>query len=191
MKKTISIFTCLMIAVAVFATGNEGVNPPQSGVIIPTSATPNITNTFAYPFQSVPLVIIYSSLTNGTPITNNFVTTTNFGFSFPTPGTNSSFAWQAFVGGTKMDFGANTNIAAASTTIPFHFTYASPPVVVVTAQGGTNAVNAVTVTSVTITNFVLLANASQTNYWQAIGTVYNPQSPYTGQFPRDNTLLVP
>ena len=190
MKKIISIGASLVLAVNVFATGNLGVNTPQSGVLLSTNLVTGITNTFAQPFQSTPLLYVFASATNGTPVTNAFVTTTNFGITFPVNGsTNNSFAWSAFVGGTKLQSGANTNTAAASTTITFPTTYALPPVVVVTPQGGTNAANVAAVTSITSSNFVLLANASQTNYWMSVGTVAYPQTDYQGANPGSNKIL--
>jgi hypothetical protein len=191
MKKLISIGASFILAVSAFATGNEGVNPAQGGVLTPASGVSSITNTFAFPYQTVPLMIVYAGATNSTPITNA-ITTTNFTLSYPVNGsTNASFVWQAFVGGTKMCFGSSTNVAATSTSITFPFAYATPPVVVATGQGGTNSQNVVSVTAVTTTNFSLLANASQTNYWQAIGTVYSPQSEYQGNFPVNNKVLTP
>jgi len=109
MKKTISILAGVILAVNVFATGNEGVNPPQSGVLTGTTTASSITNTFAFPFQTAPVLTVYPTLTNGTPVTNVFVTTTNFAISFPASGTNTPFAWSAAVGATKIQYGSSTN----------------------------------------------------------------------------------
>jgi hypothetical protein len=190
MKKILSIGAALMLAVTVFATGNEGVNPPQAGILTPANGVTAITNQFAFPFQTTPLMVVYAAATNSTPITNT-ITTTNFTISYPANGsTNASFVWQAFVGGTKMCFGSLTNVAATATNVAFPFAYALPPVVTASGQG-TNAANVIGITAVTTTNFTLLANASQTNYWHAIGTVYNPQTEYQGQFPANNKVLTP
>ena len=178
-----------MLAVSVFATGNEGVNPPQSGVLTSSNGVAGITNTFAFPFQTVPLLVVYAANTNGTPITNALITTTNFGITFPINGsTNNSFAWQAFVGGTKMAFGSVVSGGGTNVSVTFPFAYATPPVV--TASGNsTNTTGIASVTAITITNFTILSQTAATNSWISVGTVYNPQSEYTGQFPVNNKVL--
>lgn len=187
MKKIFSILSILALAVSAYATGNEGVNPPQSGVINPAINTTSITNTFAFPFQTTPVMIVYSAQTNGTPITNS-ITTTNFTLSWPVNGsTNASFAWQAFVGGTKMAFGTATN-GIGNTSVAFPFAYASAPVVLIT---GNNTNGVVAVSAITATNFTINSLTAQTNSWESIGTVYNPQSEYTGPFPINNKVLTP
>jgi hypothetical protein len=187
MKKILSIGAGLMLAVSAFATGNEGVNVPQSGVITP-GATPNITNSFALPYQTVPLIVIYASATNGTPITNGVITTTNFSFSFPAAGTNDTYAWQSFVGGTKEAFGTNL-VATATTNVTFPFTYATPPTVVCSGSLTNVLVSAVTTTNFTET---VSGGASSTGVnWISIGTVYNPQTEYQGNFPVNNKVLTP
>lgn len=186
MKKIISICSAFLVAASAFATGNEGVNLPQIGTSYVTNGVSAFTNTFAFPFQNTPLVVVYSSLTNGSPTTNTFVTTTNFATSFPPGGTNAAFTWSAFVGGTKMAFGTATNAAASATSVLFPFTYASPPSVVLTG----NTTNAF-VQSTSITNFVILGQAVQTNGWISIGAVYNPQSENQGVNPPNNKVLTP
>ena len=112
--------------------------------------------------------------------------------SYIAAGTNGqSYAWQAYVGGTKMAFGTTTNAAGSATSVVFPFTYASPPTVVISPQGGTNSVNAVSVMSVSITNFTVLATVVQTIGWISVGTVYNPQTEYQGNFPVNNKVLTP
>ena len=186
MKKLISILAGVVLAVNAFATGNEGVNPPQSGVLIGTATSQILTNQFAFPFQTAPVVTIYPGSTNGTPVTNSFVTTTNFAISFAPAGTNTAWAWTAAVGATKLQYGTSTNALASSTSVVFPVAYASAPVVVLTG----NTTNAF-VATVSTTNFTILGQAVQTNGWISIGTVANPQSEYTGMFPVNNKVLAP
>ena len=177
-----------MLAISALATGNEGVNPPQSGVITVSNGLNIVTNTFAFPFQQTPLVVMFSSLAAGAPITNNFVTTTNFAFTFPLAGTNASFSWQAFVGGTRMQSGTNALVGGTPLTNTFAFAYAIPPVVV-PSQGATNSSAIVAVTSVSTTGFIELSSTTQTGSWIAIGTVQNPPSENTGQNPPSNKVI--
>ena len=191
MKKLLSIGASLMLAVSVFATGNEGVNPPQSGVITPANGVTSVTNTFAFPFQTTPLLVVYAAATNSTPITNSTLTTTNFVISWPVNGsTNASFAWSAFVGGTKMAFGSVVTGGGTNVSVVFPFTYATAPQVFITGSS-TNSQNIIAVTSVTATNFNALSNGNSTNSWMSIGTVYNPQTEYQGQNPINNKVLTP
>lgn len=172
----------------IFATGNEGVNPPQSGVITPATGTTSITNTFAFPFQTVPVMVVYSALTNGTPITNS-ITTTNFTLSWPVAGsTNASFAWQAYVGGTRMQSGTNTLVANTLLTNTFAYAYAVPPVVVVSGNN-TNTTAVVAVISVSTTGFVEESVTSQAGSWISLGTVYNPPSENVGANPPSNKVI--
>ena len=175
-----------MLAISALATGNEGVNPPQSGVLTVANGVNAITNTFAFPFTVAPCLVVYSSLTNGTPVTNNFVTTTNFAISFPAGGTNSAFAWQAFVGATRQQSGTFADNAVLVTNT-FTYPYYSTPIVVVS---GTATNNPVAVTSVSTTSFVTSCGASNTVSWIAVGTVQNPTSENVGQFPPTPKLIV-
>jgi hypothetical protein len=187
MKIILSILFGAALAVNAFATGSEGFNPPQSGTINPATGIFNVTNTFAFPFQTTPLLVVYSAATNGTPITNNFVTTTNFSISYPVNGsTNASFSWQAYVGGTRMESGTQTVLANVATNITFPFAYAVPPVVVISG-GVTNLPSAVV--AVTTTNFTLNSNATSTNQWISVGTVYNPPSENVGINPPSNKVI--
>lgn len=191
MKKLISIGASLMLAASVLATGNEGVNPPQSGVLNPATGVINVTNSFAFPYQTVPLLVIYSAATNGTPITNIFLTTTNFAFSYPVAGsTNASFAWQSFVGGTKLTYGTVISGGGTNVTVTFPFAYAAAPSVVLTGQS-TNAANTVGIPSISTTNFTVLSNGNSTNSWISVGVVYNPQTQYQGQNPPNNEVVTP
>ena len=189
MKKLISILAGVVLAVNAFATGNEGVNPPQSGLIANAVTNQITTNSFAFPFQVAPVLTIYPIATNGTPVTNVFVTTTNFAISFPPSGTNAAFGWSAVVGGTKMEYGTQSFIVGTgSTNITFPAAYAVAPVVVVTS-GLTNAPTAIT--SITTSNFTISSYQTQTNQWMSIGIVASPASEYTGMFPVNNKVLAP
>ncbi len=194
MKKLISIGASLMIAVAVFAAGSIGVNPPQKGVLYPANGTYSITNTFAYPFQTTPLLVVSAGATNSTPITNSVLTKTNFVISWPVNGsTNASFSWSAFVGGTRMQSGTFVAGSGGASTLTNTFTYPyaiAPSVVVSGSLLPTATNNGVVVSTVTTTGFIVsTGNTNQTIYWQAIGTVANPQTEYQGQYPRSNPVI--
>jgi hypothetical protein len=186
MKKLISLCAAVGVAASALATGNLGVNPPQSGVLTVTNAASVITNQFAEAYTVAPCLVVYSSLTNGTPVTNNFVTTTNFAISFPTGGTNSAFAWQAFVGATCQQSGTFVDNGVLVTNT-FTYPYYSTPVLLVS---GTATNNPVAVTSVTTTNFITLCGTSNTVSWISVGTVLNPTSENVGQFPPAPKLIV-
>ena len=189
MKKLISIGASLILAVSVFAAGTLGVNPPQNGSVVFTPAGGLVmTTSFAYPFQTAPLMQLYSSATNVsyTSTTTNFVVT-----SVGAGGaTNYSVAWSAFVGGTKMAFGSVITGAGTNVIVTFPFAYAAAPIVTVTGNS-TNVSSTVGIQYITTTNFAVLTSANSTNQWISVGTVYNPQTEYQGQNPLSNKILTP
>ena len=192
MKKIISILAGLGLGASVFATGSVGVNPAQNGILNLTNGLASITNTFAYPFQVAPVMFFYATATNQTPITNNFVTTTNFSISYPVnASTNGIVAWTAYVGGTRMQAGSIAfNSGTVTTNISFANAYYTAPNVVVTGGVLGNNTNAFpVVTAITATNFTLSAGETQTVQWMSVGTVANPASENTGLNPRNNTIL--
>ena len=192
MKKLISIGASFILAVSIFAAGTLGFNTPQGGSVVFTPAGGLIvTNSFAYPFQTAPLMQLYSSATNVTYTS----TTTNFVITSVGAGgaTNYSVTWSAFVGGTRMQSGTSSLVAGGATywTNIFSYPYASAPSVVVSGSllpSATN--NVVVVSSVSATGFVTATgNTNQTVYWISIGTVYNPQTEYQGQNPLSNKIV--
>lgn len=185
-----------MLAVSALATGAIGPNPPQSGVSTFTANTWTNTITFAYPFQSVPVINSFyvSGATNSLPFTNNAVTTTNFNIIVNTTnslGTNQAvIAWQAYVGGTRLESGTNALVAATPLSIVFPFPYAVPPTVVASGSS-TNAAVSVTIgiSGISTTNFTAASGTAQMVSWIAVGTVASPQSPNSGLNPQNNTVL--
>jgi hypothetical protein len=152
-----------------FATGAEGVNPQQNGIVTGNTTSQTITNSFPFPYTVPPVMQFFPTLTNATPLTNVFVTTTNFAISFPAAGTNTPIGWMASIGATRMEYGTNAFlVAVGSTNITFPFPYSQQPSVV--CSGSTNAY----VTATTLTNFTLQAFTNETIYWQSIGTTLNP-----------------
>lgn len=193
-KKLLSIGVGLCIGVSAFATGSVGVNPPQNGTLNFTNGIPGITNSFAYPYTVAPVVTLYAiSGTNATPLTNNFVTTTNFAVTLPAnASTNGVVYWTAAVGATRLQAGSIAfNSGTVTTNVTFPYAYAVTPSVV-QLQGsvlGSATNSSPVVTAITTTNFTISAGLTQTVYWEAIGTVANPQSPYQGQYPQNNTIV--
>jgi hypothetical protein len=185
MKNLIIICASLLLSATCFSAGTVGVNPPQSGIINPATGTTSITNTFAYPFQSTPIVVVYAAATNSTPITNS-ITKTNFVLSWPAAGsTNASFTWQAFVGGTRMQSGTQA-MSTTSTNVAFPNAYSVAPVVIV---NGSATSNAPAVSSITTTNFTITIVGSGTMQWISVGTVKDPQTEYQGKFPKSNPVI--
>jgi hypothetical protein len=170
MKKILSIFALCALAVNCFATGNEGVNPAQNGVISVVTnggaASLYYTNTFPFAYQSLPVVTLFNlGNTNAVPFTNT-VSTTNFIVELNTP-TNTLVAWQSYMGTPTIQVGSFTNSGAVSQTVPFARPFAQLPTVILT-PAVTNAGTAA-VTGVTLTNFTVLENISTTNYYEAFG----------------------
>ena len=175
MKKFISICAGVAVAVCAFATGVVGPNAPQSGVITFDGTFGLIyTNSFAYPFTTPPAVIATGLLTNNSPFTVSAVTTSNFVLTATTGATtNTQVAWQAYAPYPRLQYGTITNAAALATNIAFPFPYVYPPTVSIEG-GNTNANGSVAVIGVTTTNFTILCNTANTNFWQAIGQAYTP-----------------
>lgn len=175
MKKILSSLALLALAVNCFATGNLGVNPYQSGVIsVVTNGASTLfyTNQFPLPYQSVPVVILYNTgNTAATPLTNS-VTTTNFIVEVATP-TNTTIAWQAYIGTPRFQAGTNSTLATVSTNIPFPYPYAQTPVVQC-QQYSTNSAAEIAVTGITLTNFTVLCNLTEGFSWGAFGIAPAP-----------------
>lgn len=171
MKKILSIIAVLALAVNCFATGAQGVNPVQTGQVTFTGTTQS--NTFAFPFayQAIPVMQFYPNQTNGTPITNSLVTTTNFQLQIataPGTGTNYNFTWVAYAGVPIIQFGTNSTMATVATNIPFPHPFAQLPVVQLT-EWSTNGAASCAVTATTLTNFSVLCNTAAGFNWTAIG----------------------
>jgi len=190
MKKIISICAVFSLAISAFAAGNEGVNPPQSGVLNFSAATTLIqTNTFAFPYQSVPVVLIQGLATNGAPFTVSGITISNFVLTISASATtNASVAWQSFVGGTRMQSGSVNTGANTNVTVTFQYPYAVPPVVVAVGSQ-TNQTVAIPTSLITTTNFQIVTYGNSTNSWISVGPVAYPQTDYQGNFPVNNKVL--
>lgn len=172
MKKLIFL-SALVLAVQSFATGVVGNDQPQSGSIAFTNAQTvpggRFTNSFAFQYTQRPVLVLSGS---AGPYVINSVTTTNFDVT-TTSTNNTSVNWTAYLGYARIATGAPVCSANLATNITLPFTYAYPPIITVSASA-TNANSTVAITAVTTTNFTMLCNASQTNYWSAIGEAYSP-----------------
>jgi hypothetical protein len=188
MKKLFfSLLAVWGLVTAAMATGQEGVNPYQTGTISFTNGVYNVTNSFPYSYTITPAVYFYATATNATPITNNFVTMTNFSIGVPTTATNYSVNWIAFAPITRFASGTQNLVTAVPTNIAFPFPYYTAPVVVVTG-GITN--NTAAVTAVTTTNFTVASQSTQTIEWISVGSWGGAQSDYTGYVPVYNNKTV-
>jgi hypothetical protein len=172
-----------------FATGNEGVNPPQNGSVT-FVATNSVTTAFAFAYATPPVMQLFGSVTNLSPFTNT-VTTTNFTLTIAATNATAgggwgAVGWSAFVGGTR-EAAATNLLTTATTNFVFPFAYASPPVVIVSGT-----LTNLQVTAVTITNFTVVnsggAFATGIN-WISIGTVFNPPSENVGPNPPSNKVI--
>ncbi len=184
MKKLLG-FTFLAIALAAqtaFATGAVGLNPVQTGnLTFTTAGGVYITNSFAFPYTTVPVVNFSLVTTNAYPITNIFVTTTNFAVSANT--TNSQIQWVAFVGYPRVQTGTNAIQGSLLLTNTFSSPFAFNPVVQLTGSITNGASGQYCVSSVSPTNFVItFGNTNQVIYWSALGIAPNPGN-YNPNFP--------
>ena len=165
----------LTLAWNCFATGPIPINTIQSGTLsfVTNAASPLIiTNQFTSPFTYPPVVQLFllTGFTNALPLTNTFVTTTNFATELATP-TNCTVAWTATPVYTLMQWGTNSSLAAGVSTnisFPQPFTYA--PVV----QTQTSSTNSFFVTAVTTTNFSVTCVIFTNFNWEALGFATTP-----------------
>ena len=176
MKKIISIAAGFLLAVQCFATGSVPVNTAQGGYDNFTtngSAFTSITNVFEPPFTYPPVVSLFlsSGPTNALPFTST-VTATQLVVTINTA-TNCAVQWSAYPATVLQQWGAAANVATVPTNIAFATPYAYVPVVSIEGSS-TNAAAVQAVTAITTTNFTLLSNQGQTNYWIAVGEVLNP-----------------
>jgi len=170
MNKFLSIVGVLAVALNTFATGAYQIDSPQSGVVIFTGTNQSQTITFAPGYSRIPVMQVFGSSTNASPITNS-VTSTNFTLSVAS--TNLSVAWNSFIGYPRLQKGTFVAGGGTNFTVTFATPYAYAPVVSV--DGSSTNSSAITgLSSVTTTNFTVLAGATTTNQWQAIGEAYAP-----------------
>ena len=170
MKTLLSIVGVLAIALNTFATGAYQIDSPQNGVVTFTGTNQSQTITFAPGFSRVPVMQVFGSSTNASPITNS-VTSTNFTISVAS--TNLSVAWNAYLGYPRLQKGTVVSGGGTNVTVTFATPYAYAPVVSVDGSS-TNASSITGLGSVTATNFTILSGANTTNQWQAIGEAYAP-----------------
>lgn len=187
MKTLFKWLVGLVVALALaggsaFATGAVGLNPVQTGNLTFTVGTGvYITNQFSFPYTTVPILQTSLITTNAFPVTNVFVTTTNFAVSANT--TNSQISWVAFVGYPRVQTGTNAIQGALLVTNTFVTPFAFNPVVQLTGSITNGLQGVICVSSVSPTNFVVtFGNTNQAIYWTATGVSavpgsYNPNSP--------------
>lgn len=171
---------CIGLAETAVATGNVGANPVQTGSLTFNVSTGfYITNTFPFAYTAPPVVQFFAGTTNAVPITNIFVTTTNFAVSVNATNPASQVNWIASLGYPRIASGTNAIQAQFLVTNVFAQPFAFNPVV--TISGSTTNYLAgpgiVCVSSVSPTNFVIqFGNTNQVVYWQAMGISLNPGS---------------
>jgi len=170
MKKILSIVGVLAVVLNTFATGAYQLDSPQSGVFIFTGTNQSQTITFNPGFSRTPVIQVFGSSTNASPITNS-VTATNLTISVAS--TNLSVAWNAFIGYPRLQKGTIVSGGGTNVTVSFSPAYAYAPVVSIDGSS-TNSSSITGISSVTTTNFTILSGATTTNYWQAIGEAYAP-----------------
>jgi hypothetical protein len=173
MKKLISFGCSVCLAVSVFASGEYGPNVPQTGVLNfpPGTVLNSSSNMFPFAFSVPPVMIFYATTTNSAPITNNFVTTTNFGVQSASTN-NAIITWTAYLGYPRMQSGLTVIAATATpTNVAFAVPYAYPPSVTI-SPSVTNS--GACVLAVTTTNFTMQGLVICTNSWTAFGQAFNP-----------------
>lgn len=156
---------CNANATGVFANANQ----PQSGTLSITAGTgTTVTNSFFVPYTYAPYVTFSASATNAYPLTNNFVTTTNFSISVTS--TNVVIGWSAVPAVSRMQFGVCSNAIGTATNLAFPLPFLTAPVVFASGSS-TNATGQVSVSSITTTNVTFNSTIANTIQWQAIGLV--------------------
>lgn len=179
--RTLILALAAMVAGASFAASVVTINSPQSGTLTFSGAGIfNITNSFAAPYTQPPIVTFSSTSTSAYPITNNFVTTTNFSVSVAN--TNVQISWSSYAAYPRLAMGTNAVQPALLVTNTYGFNYAATPTITISGSGlawpATATNSMVTLTNVTASSFVLVyPNAQSTNqviHWQAIGLAAQP-----------------
>lgn len=172
MKFIFTVICGLTLACGCFASGIIPPNQAQSGVINFNVGTGLVqTNTFPYPYQSLPAVLLFPSATNNTPLTLSGITTSGFVVTVTTGATtNLSVAWQAYAGFPRVYAGTNIMAANVTATNVFPVPYILPPIPEI-ADSSTNGGAACVVTT---TNIVITTTAAETVFWGTFGVTYQP-----------------
>lgn len=181
----LSVLALLATAQVVKATGNVGVDPVQTGSLTFNVSTGfYITNQFPFAYTTPPVIQLSAGTTNAVPITNIFVTTTNFAVSSNATNPAAQINWVSFVGYPRVQTGTNAIQASLLLTNTFSPAFAFLPIVQITGSITNSFINGIPcVSSVTQSNFVIqFGNTNQVIYWGALGVSaspgsYNPNSP--------------
>lgn len=187
-KKIISLFSVVVLLAAsplAFATGGVGVDPVQTGSLTFNVSTGfYITNQFPFAYTTPPVVQLSAGTTNAVPITNIFVTATNFAVSVNATNPAAQVNWTAFVGYPRVQTGTNAIQGSLLLTNTFGTPFAFLPIVQITGSITNSVINGIPcVSSVTQSNFVIqFGNTNQVIYWGALGVAaspgtYNPNYP--------------
>jgi len=188
MKNLLS--SLVIVAVLLFtrsasATGSVGVDPVQTGTLTFNVSTGFYqTNQFPFSYTTPPIMQFIALTTNAVPITNVFVTTTNFAVSVNATNPAASVQWTASVGYPRFQNGTNAIQAQLLLTNTFAIPFAFNPVVNITGSTtNTGPQGSACISSVSPTGFVIqCGNTNQVFYWEAFGVCvtpgnYNPNSP--------------
>lgn len=189
MKSLISIALALVLPLGAWATGSVPTDQPQNGVLTYDNTTWSISNSFPYPYSTVPIVLFYPSSASAFPYTNT-VSTTGFNLDIASAtGSNLTVNWSAYVGYQRLERGSIVTPNTVRYTNSFSPIYAFTPQLSLVGTSGavsgtvttntgsvTNLVlNVPVVTSVTPSNFIFtVGSTNQTIYWSAIGTAFAP-----------------
>jgi hypothetical protein len=177
---------CLLLGLQTApATGSVGADPVQTGTLTFNVSTGFYqTNSFPFSYTTPPIVQFYALTTNAVPITNIFVTTTNFAVSVNATNPAAQIAWTAQVGYPRLQSGTNAIQGALLVTNVFSTPFAFNPVVTISGSS-TNALSGgqPCISSVSPTNFVIqFGNTNQVIYWHALGITATPGS-YNPNYP--------
>jgi hypothetical protein len=172
MKLIISICAGALLALNVFATGVTSPNGYQVGVSTFSAASSlTQTNVFPIPYTTLPVIALSSSTTNNTPFSVSSVTVSNFILTVTTGSTtNQAVTWTSYPGSPRIQTGTVSVTAGTLSTNTFATPYAYTPTISIDSS----TTNGVAVNYISPTNFVVQSFATQTVYWQAIGTAYAP-----------------
>lgn len=171
---------CVAIADTAAATGSVGIDPVQTGSLTFNVSTGfYITNAFPFSYTTPPVMQCFAATTNAVPITNIFVTTTNFAVSVNATNPAAAVNWISSVGYPRIQAGTNAIQASSLLTNTFTAPFAFNPVVNISGST-TNYLSGpglACISSVSPTQFVIqFGNTNQVIYWSAIGVSVTPGS---------------
>lgn len=175
MKKIILSFALMAgLVSAAFGSGIIPIDSTSSGVFTMSSLTGLTTNVpFTSLYSRIPIVQLFPTTTNNSPITLGAITPTNFAVTVTTASaTNISIFWRAYPASPLIQTGTNTATAGTPLLVTFPTPFAFAPFVT-TGNSTTNTSAIVGASGVTATNFTATGSTTGPFSWAAIGQTFS------------------